>query len=267
MNKLLIVVISTLVFILSCKSDPKVIDNSPAKMVETKKDEKPAVEVPQDEAPAPPVQELTPATAAETISTTTTLVPKPGEVSVEMKKGANFFKEIFKWKTGILIDMKYATTDNFTKKKIYDCGKCFLRPEAADALVKVHNDLKENHGYGLKVFDCFRPRPYQQRLWDIVPNPDYVTPPHKGSMHSRGLAVDLTIVDDKGKDLDMGTPFDFFGKEAHTDYKGHSAEINNNRELLKSTMEKYGFKGIRTEWWHYSIAVKYPLDEWTWQCK
>jgi D-alanyl-D-alanine dipeptidase len=187
--------------------------------------------------------------------------------SPENKKGANFFKEIFKWKTGILLDIKYATTDNFTKKKIYDCGKCYLRPEAADALLKVHNELKEKYGYGLKVFDCFRPRPYQQRLWDIVPNPDYVTPPNKGSMHSRGLAVDLTIVDDKGKELDMGTPYDYFGKEAHTDFKGHSESVNKNREILTSTMVKYGFKGIRTEWWHFSIPISYPLDEWVWPCK
>ena len=133
--------------------------------------------------------------------------------------------------------------------------------------MKAHNDLKEQYGYGLKVFDCFRPRPYQQRLWDIVPDPDYVTPPNKGSMHSRGLAVDLTIVDEKGKDLDMGTPYDFFGKEAHTDYTGHNAEVNKNRQLLKSTMVKVGFKGIRTEWWHFSIPAKYPLDEWVWACK
>jgi D-alanyl-D-alanine dipeptidase len=170
--------------------------------------------------------------------------------------------------TGIAIDIKYATKDNFTKKKIYDCGKCYLRPEAATKLVEIHNFLKEKYGYGIKVFDCFRPRPYQQRLWDIMPNPSYVTPPEKGSMHSRGLAVDLTIVDKNGKDLDMGTPYDFFGKEAHQDYTGHSAEINKNRKLLKSIMEENGFGSIRTEWWHYSYRTKsYPLDDWVWECE
>jgi len=168
---------------------------------------------------------------------------------------------------GFKVEMKYATTDNFTKKKIYDCGKCFLRPEAANKLRQIQKELNEKYGYGIKVFDCFRPRPYQQRLWDIVPDPDYVTPPQKGSMHSRGLAVDLTIVDNNGDELDMGTAFDFFGKEAHQDYKGHSKEINKNREILRSTMEKFGFKSIRTEWWHYSYgAVSYQLDEWVWNC-
>ena len=169
---------------------------------------------------------------------------------------------------GIVVDIKYAEDDNFTKKKIYDCGRCFLRPEATLAIMEIHNELKSTLGYGLKVFDCFRPQPFQQRLWDAVPDPDYVTPPAKGSMHSRGLAVDLTIVDQNGDELDMGTPFDFFGKEAHQDYMGHSAEINKNRELLKSAMEKYGFKSIRTEWWHYSYRSKsYPLDPWVWSCQ
>lgn len=170
-------------------------------------------------------------------------------------------------KEGFVVDIKYATSDNFTKKQIYDCGRCFLRPEASEALKMVQAELKENFGFGIKVFDCFRPRPFQQKLWDIVPNPDYVTPPEKGSMHSRGLAIDLTIVDKKGKELNMGTPYDFFGKEAHHDFSGHNADINKNRLLLKSIMEKHGFASIRTEWWHYSYKSKsYPLDEWVWQC-
>lgn len=178
------------------------------------------------------------------------------------------WKEISKATSGIALDIKYATSDNFTKKKIYDCAKCYLRPEAASKLVEIHKLLKEKYGYGIKVFDCFRPRPYQQRLWDIMPNPSYVTPPEKGSMHSRGLAVDLTILDKNGEELDMGTPYDFFGKEAHQDYKGHSSEVNKNRTLLKSTMEENGFGSIRTEWWHYSYKTKsYPLDDWVWECE
>ncbi|MBC7884520.1 MAG: D-alanyl-D-alanine dipeptidase [Saprospiraceae bacterium] len=170
--------------------------------------------------------------------------------------------------SGILLDIRYATTNNFTKKQIYDCARCFLRPEAILKISKIQQELKDKYGYGLKVFDCFRPGPYQHRLWDIVPNPDYVTPPEKGSMHSRGLAVDLTIVDEQGTALDMGTDYDFFGKEAHHDYKGFSAEINKNRTLLKTMMEQNGFASIRTEWWHYSYSGKsYPLDDWVWDCR
>lgn len=166
----------------------------------------------------------------------------------------------------IRLDIRYATTDNFTKAKIYDCPRCLLRPEAAQALVKAHKALQKK-GLGLKMFDCYRPRPYQQRLWDKVPNPDYVTPPAKGSMHSRGAAVDLTIVDERGLELDMGTEYDFFGREAHTDYTGHSAKVQANRDLLRETLATVGFKGIRTEWWHFSFQGKdYPLSDYVWPC-
>jgi D-alanyl-D-alanine dipeptidase len=169
---------------------------------------------------------------------------------------------------GFIVDIKYATEDNFTKKQIYDCGRCWLRPEAAEKVRKIKKELEEKYGYGIRLFDCFRPRPYQQRLWDAVPDPDYVTPPQKGSMHSRGLAVDLTITDASGNDLDMGTAYDYFGKEAHQDFTGHSQAVNKNRSLLKEMMKKHGFAPIRTEWWHYSDSTKsYPLDSWVWPCE
>jgi zinc D-Ala-D-Ala dipeptidase len=168
---------------------------------------------------------------------------------------------------GFILDIKYATTDNFTKKKIYDCGKCYLRPEAAANLKVIQQELKDRFGYSIKLFDCFRPKPYQQRLWDIVPNPDYVAPPHKGSMHSRGMAVDMTLVDSNGKELDMGTAFDFFGPEAHQGYN-HNDQVKRHRWILRSTMEKHGFASIRTEWWHFSYKGKtWPLDEWVWECE
>lgn len=168
--------------------------------------------------------------------------------------------------SNIVLDMRYATTNNFVKEQLYDCGRCFLRPEAATALKAVNQALMKK-GYRLKMFDCFRPLPIQQRLWDKFKNPSYVTPPSKGSMHNRGLAVDLTIVDSQGKELDMGTEFDFFGKEAHHTYKAHSDTIEQNRQLLKSTLESHGFKGIRTEWWHYSYSKhRYDLSEMVWEC-
>lgn len=177
------------------------------------------------------------------------------------------WKEIVTDSTGILLDIKYAGTDNFTKKKIYPCGRCFVRPEVAEKLLLIQKDLKERYGFGLKLFDCYRPAPAQQRLWDAVPDPDYVTPPAKGSMHSKGLAVDLTIVDKNGNDLNMGTPYDFFGREAHHDYEDFAADIQKNRVLIKKVMELHGFNSIRTEWWHYSLTKKsYPLSDWEWQC-
>ncbi|MCB9310096.1 MAG: M15 family metallopeptidase [Lewinellaceae bacterium] len=168
---------------------------------------------------------------------------------------------------GIQLDIRYATKNNFTKQQIYSCGKCFLRPDVKKKLYLANQYLREKYQYSLKLFDCYRPQPYQQKLWDVVPNPSYVTPPHKGSMHSRGSAVDLTIVDADGEELDMGTPYDFFGEEAHIDYTNLKPNVLKNRALLKKVMENYGFSAIRTEWWHFSfVAGNFALDSWVWPC-
>lgn len=168
----------------------------------------------------------------------------------------------------IVIDVRYATANNFVKAKMYDCGRCFLRPEAAKAIAKAHKILQKQGYGGLKMFDCYRPRPYQQRLWDKVPDSNYVTPPWKGSQHTRGLAVDLTVIDKQGNELDMGTPFDTFSEKAHSDYTKLSADVLKNRQLLRGVLESVGFKGIRTEWWHFSYSKKkYDLSEWVWNCK
>ncbi len=175
--------------------------------------------------------------------------------------------DLFFMDSTIQLDLRYATTDNFVKEKMYECPRCFLRPKAAQVILKIHRDLQEQ-GMGLKFFDCYRPLSIQQRLWNKVPDATYVTNPKKGSMHNRGLAVDLTIVDRDGNELDMGTPFDFFGRKAHHTYTKHSKEVKENRHLLKSTLEAVGFKSIRTEWWHYSYRnAKYPLADMVWECE
>lgn len=171
--------------------------------------------------------------------------------------------------SSFVIDMKYATTDNFVNEKMYNCGRCFLRPKVAEAIVEVQKSLQKKN-LGLKMYDCYRPRPFQQKLWDKVPNPSYVTPPKKGSMHNRGSAVDLTLVDENGKELDMGTGFDFFGERAHSDFEDLPQEILDNRKILQSTMIAHGFQPIRTEWWHYFYAKgapkKYELSDMIWEC-
>ena len=169
--------------------------------------------------------------------------------------------------SSIIIEMRYASTNNFVKEKMYNCSRCFLRPQVAKQIVAAHEMLREG-GLGLKMLDCFRPRPIQQKLWDKFEDPRYVTPPSKGSMHNRGAAVDLTIVDKDGKQLDMGTPFDYFGKEAHHAYTNLSKEVLANRKLLKETMAEVGLKPITTEWWHYSYQSKsYELSDMLWNCE
>ncbi len=174
--------------------------------------------------------------------------------------------ELVQLDASFILDLKYATTDNFVKEQMYDCPRCFLRPDAAQALVGIQKQLQEQ-GLGIKLLDCYRPRPIQQKLWDKVPNASYVTPPAKGSMHNRGRAVDLTLVDQTGRELDMGTPFDFFGPRAHHTHTALPDSILDRRTLLKSIMEANGFRSIRTEWWHYYyVRGGFPLDDWLWPC-
>ncbi|MEM9886382.1 MAG: M15 family metallopeptidase [Bacteroidota bacterium] len=169
--------------------------------------------------------------------------------------------------TSIVMDLKYASTDNFVETKMYDCARCFLRPEVAKAVLAIHKKLQAD-SLGLKMFDCYRPRPIQWKLWEKVPDPRYVADPKKGSMHNRGGAVDLTIVDANGEELDMGTDFDFFGPEAYQAYAKHPKEVLDNRKLLRETMLDFGFNPIRTEWWHYSFASKsYELSDMLWNCR
>lgn len=150
-------------------------------------------------------------------------------------------------------DLRYATKNNFLKSKVYDCAECYTRVKTAKALIKANAEFIEK-GYKIKFFDCYRPNFVQFKMWKIVPNPQYVANPVKGSIHNKGGAVDITLVDLEGNELDMGTDFDFFGKRAYHDNIDLPENILQNRKLLKETMEKYGFWSIRTEWWHYNLS-------------
>jgi D-alanyl-D-alanine dipeptidase len=164
-------------------------------------------------------------------------------------------------------DMKYATEDNFLKSKVYDCAECFLRYKTVKALILANQRLMKK-GFKIKIFDCYRPLDIQKRMWAIVPNPVYVANPSKGSIHNRGGAVDITLVDLDGKELDMGTSFDFFGKEAGHDYPGFSKEIRNNRNLLRKIMVREHFNSFDSEWWHYNFksGIKDSVSNFKWEC-
>ena len=164
-------------------------------------------------------------------------------------------------------ELKYAMPDNFLKQAVYDCGECYLRKSTAEALVKANEAFKQL-GYRIKLFDCYRPLSVQKKMWKILPGTHYVANPAKGSKHNRGAAVDLTLVDAQGKELNMGTPFDFFGKEAHHTYTEHSKEVLENRKLLKETLDKYNFKSIYSEWWHYEYRpeMQSKVENFEWQC-
>lgn len=175
--------------------------------------------------------------------------------------------EIIRLDSTIQLDIRYATANNFMERVIYDCGRCFYRPQVAKALTRVQSELKEQ-GLGLRMYDCYRPGPYQQRLWDVLPDPRYVANPKRGSLHSRGAAADLTLIRlATGEELDMGTPYDFFGVEAYTTTTNLPAEVLANRKLFQTVMRKHGFGTIRTEWWHFNfLGPRLPLSEWVWAC-
>ena len=157
----------------------------------------------------------------------------------------------------IRYDIRYATTNNFTNQQLHNSGKTsFLRLPVAQALLAVHNDLRKNN-YNIKIFDAYRPYNVTKKMWELIRDERYVANPAKGSGHNRGIAVDLTIVDNNtGAELNMGTGYDNFTDTAHHTFTNFSNTVLQNRQLLKSTMEKHGFKALETEWWHYS----YPND-------
>lgn len=167
----------------------------------------------------------------------------------------------------IVIDIRYATPHNFMGEAVYDCGRCFFRPAVARALLAAHRELR-SQGQGLKMFDCYRPRPVQWKLWNHTPDPRFVADPRKGSVHNRGGAADLTIVDLAGHELPMGTEYDYFGPEGYHGYPHLPDSVLANRLRLKEVMARHGFAHIRTEWWHYNYRPQqYGLSDWEWPCQ
>jgi len=152
---------------------------------------------------------------------------------------------------GIVLDIRYATTNNFTGQQLYPIAKCVLREKTAAKLGEVQIELA-GMGLGLKLFDGYRPLSVQRKMWAIFPNQDYVADPKKGSRHNRGAAVDLTLIRlPDGVELLMPTHYDEFTPKAHRDYMKLDAEAIRNRELLEQVMSRHGFVGLPTEWWHF----------------
>ena len=171
------------------------------------------------------------------------------------KDSANRMTELKTLIPGIKYDLRYATTNNFMHRLMYpeNTTITFMRLPAAEALKKVQKELNEN-GLGLKIFDAYRPYSVTVKFWELVHDERYVANPSKGSGHNRGIAVDLTIINLKtGKELNMGTGFDNFTDSAHQTFTKLPEEILQNRVLLRTTMEKYGFKAFDTEWWHFFL--------------
>jgi len=161
----------------------------------------------------------------------------------------------------IKIDPKYATNDNFTGKAVYRAtAKCYLHKEAAECLKKAVA-IALPLGLKLLIFDAYRPSEAQWKLWEHTPDPGFLADPAKGSPHSRGVAIDLTLLDRKGLVLNMGTAFDAFTPLSHHGRTDIPLEAQKNRLLLMGIMTTAGWDFYRNEWWHYQLfnSRNYPL--------
>ena len=157
-------------------------------------------------------------------------------------------------------ELMYATERNFTGQVIYDFEDAYLRWGTVKKLQLVCADLEEL-GLYIKIWDGFRPVSAQFTLWEACPDPTYVANPTTGhSSHSRGNTIDLTLVDESGRELTMPTGFDDFSVKANRDYSDCTAEETNNAQLLEILMEKHGFTGYFGEWWHFSDTVSYNVE-------
>lgn len=162
---------------------------------------------------------------------------------------------------GVVIDLAYATADNFTGAPVYRRAACYLLPEALAKLERAR-DLAAAQGLRLKIFDAFRPAEAQWVLWTHTPNPEFVADPRHGSLHGRGAAVDLTLTDADGAELDMGTAFDAFTARAHHGRTDVSPAAQRNRALLLGLMTAAGWEFYANEWWHYQLfraRERFPL--------
>jgi D-alanyl-D-alanine dipeptidase len=159
----------------------------------------------------------------------------------------------------VKVDLAYATDRNLTGKPIYKEAHCLLL-EPAEAALRQAVKLAANIAMTLRIFDAYRPPQAQQVLWDFLPDPTYIADLSRGSNHSRGTAVDLTLVDADGRDLDMGTGFDEMSVESEQFHKGLPMHVQRNRTLLLGVMLAAGFTYIPSEWWHYELPGSRALE-------
>ena len=163
--------------------------------------------------------------------------------------------ELIKLDPSIRLDIRYATSNNFVGRPVYKEARAFLQRPAAEALVRVNREL-EPLGYGLLIFDGYRPWSVTRIFWDMTPDDmkQFVADPKDGSRHNRGCAVDVSLYDlATGKEVKMTSEYDEMNEHSYPDYEGGTDEQRKMRELLRSKMEAYGFGVYEYEWWHFDF--------------
>lgn len=171
------------------------------------------------------------------------------------------FVDLSRYIPGIETDIRYATTNNFMHAKVYDSPNAYLRKGTADKLKAVAEEIADL-GYHIKIWDAYRPPSVQFKMWDLVHNANYVANPYNGySNHSRGMAVDLTLVDRNGQELAMPSAFDDFSLRADRNYDDVSSAQADNARYLEDLMKRHGFKPLTTEWWHFDDTTSYDVAQ------
>lgn len=161
--------------------------------------------------------------------------------------------DLEKFIPGIALDIRYATTNNFTGEKIYNLAKAYARKPVAEALKKIQLEL-QSQGLGIKIFDAYRPYKATVKFYEVYKDTTYVASPYKGSRHNRGCALDLTLIDLKtGQELKMPTGYDSFSKAAWPSTPVADPLVRKNRTLLINVMQKHGFRVNSSEWWHFDF--------------
>lgn len=211
--------------------------------------------------PSAPPEEST-GTVATTPSTEPTqcetLPPQP---IIQPEPGEGDFVKVQAYIPDVVVELRYATENNFTNQQIYDFTDAWLRYGTVRKLMLVQEELRQ-YGYRLKIWDGFRPPAAQFKLWEVCPNPTYVSNPNNGfSSHSRGNTVDVTLVYEDSTELSMPTGFDDFSRLADRDYSDCGAEAATNALLLEQVMEKHGFKPYYGEWWHFTDTQAYAVEQ------
>lgn len=174
--------------------------------------------------------------------------------SNEVSSNNSDFLNLQKVDSSIVIDLRYATSDNFTGQVIYDFKQAIARNGTAEKLAKANSILKEK-GYRIKVWDAYRPTYAQQKLWDVYPDPNFVAKPNPNRSHELGVSLDVTLCDLEGNELNMQSGFDDFSERAHRDYKRTEEQEKYYNDLNEAMLEA-GFSGYINEWWHYDDTNK-----------
>lgn len=167
---------------------------------------------------------------------------------------SNELVEIKKAISNIKLDIRYATKNNFMRQVMYKQARAFARKPVVESLKKIQKELNKK-GYGLKIFDGYRPYAITVEFYKKASDKNFVANPAKGSKHNRGCAVDLTLINLKtGKELVMPTPYDSFSAAAAAKYENISPEARKNRDFLIAIMAKYQMNVLENEWWHYDFS-------------